>query len=172
MTDADAYALVAYLRSEIPVWNVIKPNDRASAQSLPEMPAPTGNVDPDDARGHGEYLATLMHCAACHTATDGAAFAGGAKFKLLDGRELVAPNITSDAETGIGGWTEDQIVRAVRTMTRPDGRPIEGPMARYSTVWAWLSDADARALATYIKSIGAVRTDPIAPGDSTISSQP
>ncbi|MBX3158077.1 MAG: cytochrome c [Deltaproteobacteria bacterium] len=158
MTDADAYAVAAYLRSQVPVWNVMKRNDRREVHG-PALPPPIGNIDPDDAPGHGRYLAALMHCGSCHTAPDGPAFAGGKELRLVDGGEIVAPNITSDADTGIGAWTEAQIIAAVRTMTKPDGSPIEGPMARYAGAWALLSDADARALAAYVKSLRPVRTD-------------
>ncbi|NOT33870.1 MAG: hypothetical protein HOP12_06840 [Candidatus Eisenbacteria bacterium] len=63
-------------------------------------------------------------------------------------------NLTPDVETGIGSWTEEDIVRAIRTGQRPDKSPILPPMPWPQ--FAFLSDDDAYALAAYLKSIPAV----------------
>jgi len=152
LTDDDAHALVAYLRTVPAVARRVARSDASPSLKPLELEDPAGNVDTPAL--HGEYLANLMHCAACHTPDDGRAFAGGRQFD-----KLVAPNITSDRTTGIGGWTEDDIVRAVRTMTSPDNSKIEGPMALYASAWSQLTDADAHALAAYIKSIPAIEHD-------------
>jgi mono/diheme cytochrome c family protein len=62
---------------------------------------------------HGHYMATAADCAACHTAKGGLPFAGGGALETPFGT-LLAPNITPDLATGIGGWTDDQFVDAVR----------------------------------------------------------
>src|SRR5262249_40209323 len=58
--------------------------------------------------------------------------------------------LTPDKETGIGSWTVEQIITAITTGTRPDGR-------RLSPVMAWahyanLAPSDARAIAVYLKT--------------------
>jgi hypothetical protein len=61
------------------------------------------------------------------------------------------PNLTPDAETGLGTWSEAEIMLAVREGMRPDGRqliPIM-PWPSYSA----LSDEDAKALAAYLKGL-------------------
>ena len=63
---------------------------------------------------HGRYMATAADCTACHTAPGGKPFAGGGALETPFGT-LLAPNITPDIGTGIGGWTDDQFVEAVRT---------------------------------------------------------
>src|ERR1700712_2477857 len=68
----------------------------------------------------GRYLAVLSDCAACHTAPGGQPFAGGLALQTPFGK-IVAPNITPDPETGIGNWTSEQFIAALR-----DGR---GPKA-------------------------------------------
>ena len=152
MTDTDARAVTAYLRSVPAVDHRIARSDASPSLKPLELEVPAGNVDTPAL--HGEYLANLMHCAACHTPDDGRAFSGGTTFDTL-----VAPNITSDRATGIGAWTENDIVRAIRTMTVPDGSKIEGPMALYASAWSQLTDADAHAVAAYIKSIPAIEHD-------------
>lgn len=62
---------------------------------------------------HGRYMAIAGDCAACHTGNGGQPFAGGGALQTPFGT-LLAPNITPDVETGIGGWTDDQFVNAVQ----------------------------------------------------------
>jgi hypothetical protein len=65
------------------------------------------------------------------------------------------PNLTSDRETGLGAWSKDDIVKAVRTGVRPDGRQLVPvmPYPHYSK----LTDTDAQALAAYLKSLKPIR---------------
>src|SRR5439155_7003846 len=106
----------------------------------------------------GRYLVeTIGVCGHCHTPQQvkdgrqvdlpGMHLAGGYGF---DGPVLgrwVGANITSDPETGIGGWTEVQIATAIREGRRPNGSIIGPPMpfAHYRKI----SDADAAAMAAY-----------------------
>jgi hypothetical protein len=74
-------------------------------------------------------------------------------------------NLTPDVETGIGSWSEADIVRALRNGIRPDGSTILPPMPwpNYTS----LSDADAFAIAAYLKSLKPVKhraPDRVAPG--------
>jgi mono/diheme cytochrome c family protein len=75
------------------------------------------------------------------------------------------PNITRD-ETGIGSWTEEQIIAAVRTGVRPDGRQLV-PIMPYHQ-YAALTDEDAQALARFLKTgtnpVSNEVPDPVAPG--------
>ena len=88
---------------------------------------------------------------------------------LLAGRVLpqgpgsreVVPNITPDRETGIGRWSERDIVRYLRTGSRPDGGLAQSLMAGliYSS-FSHLSGDEGRAIAAYLKSIPAVNHNP------------
>ncbi len=111
----------------------------------------------------GEYLATVMDCGGCHT---GGALAGQPDPKLhLAGSNIgfgvpglgvfYPPNLTPDRETGLGAWTEADIVRAVRTGERPDGRVL-APVMPWRN-YAALTDEDARALARHLKGLPPVR---------------
>jgi mono/diheme cytochrome c family protein len=152
MTDGDAAALVAYLRAQAPVRHEV-----ARSENLPMKPIdvaePRGSVDRvHDLHAHGEYIATLMHCAACHTPMEGSlanqAYAGGTRFG-----DVVAPNITPDRDTGIGSWSEDDIIRAVREMKDPSGHKLHPPMADYREDWAHLTGTDAHALVIFLRKV-------------------
>jgi mono/diheme cytochrome c family protein len=117
----------------------------------------------DDELSRGEYLANIMDCAGCHTT--GALLGKPDAQRYLAGSEVgfqvpglgifYPPNLTPDHETGIGSWSADDIVKAVRTGERPDGR-ILAPVMPYGH-YGKLTDPDAYALARYLKSLKPVR---------------
>jgi mono/diheme cytochrome c family protein len=129
----------------------------------PAEPASTSRLK------RGEYLVTIMDCAGCHTPgalrgqPDMNRALGGSDigFQIPDVGTFYPPNLTPDRETGLGTWSEADIIKAVRGGTRPDGRILVPIMPYHS--YAKLTDPDARALATYLKSIRAVRHKAPAP---------
>ena len=68
---------------------------------------------------------------------------------------IIVPNITPDPDTGIGKWTEADIVVGMRNGKRPDGSIIGPPMP--IPVYRELSDKDATAIAAYLLSLPPVR---------------
>jgi len=111
----------------------------------------------------GEYLATIMDCGGSHPKgaligkPDPQGYLAGSEigFQFPELGPFSPPNLTSDPETGLGRWSEADIVKAVRTGVRPDGR-ILAPVMPYNH-YGRLTDADAQALAAYIKSLKPVR---------------
>lgn len=106
----------------------------------------------------GKYLVeSVVACGNCHTPK-------GPDGKAISGRELsggdpidspvfhaIPPNLTPDLETGIGKWTEAQIVDAIRNGRRPDGLIIGPPMP--IEFYRDMSDADVHAIAVYLKQL-------------------
>lgn len=129
----------------------------------------------EDARiERGKYLVTISGCSDCHTPgtflgkPDMTRFLGGSDVGFAMPGLGVFPgrNLTPDKETGLGGWTSAQIVKAMREGVRPDGRKL-APVMPYES-FAMLSDADADAIAAFLRSIPAVRNavpGPFGPGD-------
>jgi mono/diheme cytochrome c family protein len=160
MSDADGKALVAFLRTIPAKRNKV---ERATDLKMPKIPVPppTG-AEPkkDDPVAYGGYLASLMHCVVCHTPSGpegldmARAFAGGAEFELPMFGEgaLYSSNLTPH-ETGIKGYTDAQLVEAIRGMMKKDGTPIRGPMALYQTGWYRLEDADVTAVVAFLRSL-------------------
>ena len=69
----------------------------------------------------GAYLARAGDCMACHTARGGTPYAGGRALVTPFGT-VYAPNITPDAQTGIGAWTADDFWHALHNGIGKDGR--------------------------------------------------
>ncbi|HXF60652.1 MAG TPA: cytochrome c [Caldilineaceae bacterium] len=98
----------------------------------------------------GEYIVTLSGGCGCHFNRDLGGLAGGNDFEG-DFGVVYARNITPDPDTGIGNWSEDEIVNAIRLGQRPDGSQLHPimPYARFSV----LSDVEAHAVAAYLLSL-------------------
>ncbi|MFL9908166.1 c-type cytochrome [Paraburkholderia sp. RL17-337-BIB-A] len=102
----------------------------------------------------GEYLARAGDCVACHTAPRGKLFAGGLAMDTPFGT-LYSPNITPDAQYGIGTWSEDAFFKMMRTGRTPDGTLLYPamPIAQYTKV----TREDSDAIFAYLKSVTPVR---------------
>ena len=168
VTRDDADALYAYLRSLAPVRqrNLAHElrfpyNQQAMLAGWRLLYFKPGVQQPDPRRSpawnRGAYLVEgLGHCSACHSERNrlGAAghdLSGG----LIPAVGWYAPSLTSDAEAGLGQWDERHIVQLLRTGVSPQGA-VFGPMAevvRHSL--QHLSEADAGAMAVYLKSLPA-----------------
>jgi mono/diheme cytochrome c family protein len=106
----------------------------------------------------GKYLmSSIVACGNCHTpkGPSGRAIAdkelsGGGEFDAPV-FHAVSPNITPDKETGIGNWTDDQIVNAIRNGKRPDGTTIGPPMP--IGFYRGMSDTDVHAIVAYLRSV-------------------
>lgn len=119
--------------------------------------APAIAADPQIERGR--YLASFSGCFDCHTPgyffgkPDMARYLGGSDvgFEIPGLGVFVGPNLTPDKDTGLGNWTIEQIVTALQTGARPDGRELAPIMPWRS--FAKLTQQDVRAIAVYLKSL-------------------
>ena len=102
----------------------------------------------------GAYLARAGDCVSCHTAQDGAPFAGGLRLDTPFGY-MLSPNITPDPATGIGRWTEAEFTRALRHGVNRDGKDMYPTMP--FDFYTRVTDADVAALYAYLKTIKPVR---------------
>jgi|SRR5208282_2071621 len=121
----------------------------------------------------GKYLVVLAGCNDCHTPgfflgnPDNARYLGGSDvgFEIPGLGVFPGRNITPDKETGIGNWTTEQIVTALTTGKRPDGRML-APIMPYPS-FVNLTKEDALAIAAFLQSVPAVKNEvagPFAPG--------
>lgn len=161
ISDRDMGALIAFLKQAAPVdlehpTPSVGPVGRAlyMAGVVPLVPAeliahdsPRPDAPPAGPTAeYGAYLATT--CTGCH----GNSFSGGP----IPGAPPDMPvptNITSDAETGIGDWTEDDFFVSLREGKRPDGTELD-PFMPYRLT-KHMTDDEIRALWLYLRTIPA-----------------
>jgi len=113
----------------------------------------------------GEYLVkSVASCFHCHTEHDlsnpefpriEAKLGSGWAMPIPELGSVIAPNITPDPETGIGSWTDDEVLRAIQEGVTKDGRALF-PIMPYMN-FAKLDDEDAASIVAYIRSIPPVK---------------
>ncbi|MFO1270766.1 MAG: c-type cytochrome [Rubrivivax sp.] len=133
-----AAALGLALLLALAVWVLDRPGD------LP--PPAAGPADP----ARGEYLARVGHCAGCHTARGGAAYAGGGAVATPFGT-VYAANLTPDPATGIGRWTEQDFRRALHEGRGSGGRRLV-PACPYPN-FTRVDAADLRDLYAWLRTL-------------------
>ena len=111
-------------------------------------------LTPDAA--HGETVFWAAGCASCHKAEgsdNSLELPGGLRFKT-DFGTFVAPNISSDPDTGIGAWTQAEFAAAVLNGTSPDGSHYY-PAFPYAS-YARMSDGDVADLWAFMQTLPAL----------------
>ncbi|WP_267555125.1 cytochrome c [Rhizobium rhizogenes] len=168
LTDADIHDLYTYLQHGIdPVDTVPKPtalpfpmNIRLSMMAWNLLFLGSGNSEADATQSaewnRGKYLADgAAHCSTCHTPR-------GFLMQELSSHYLgggqvgpwYAPNITSDAISGIGSWSKDELARYLATGSLPGKAQAAGSMGEaIEHSFSHLTPDDISAIATYIKTV-------------------
>lgn len=132
----------------------VRPTSQERVRSLPERVA------------RGSYLVNqAMSCGACHTTREGAFALTGERADMYlagnvlelpkNGIKVWIPNLTSDVETGLGGWSDDEIMRAIRDGVGQDGH-LMFPLMPFSS-FRYVSDEDLRAIVAYLRSVPPVK---------------
>jgi mono/diheme cytochrome c family protein len=170
MSDDDAKAIVAYLRTINSVHNEV-PESKYKIPLQPQVSAKGHNAPPkSDKVAYGGYLVNaIAHCFECHSTPDehgepdlaGHLGAGGFPLPIWPeastkpGTVIYLLNITPDQETGIGTWSDDQIKRAITEGIDKDGKQLFllMPFANFKTMT--LEDLDA--IVAYLHTIKPIR---------------
>jgi len=176
LSDQDLHSIIAYLRSDAPELAASTKQQPISQPSFlakflahvafKPLPFPTGPIVAPpitDKVAYGKYLSTAkVDCYGCHSANFKSTndmvpelsegyFGGGNAMPDLEGKMIYTRNLTPDKATGIGNWTEEQFIKAVRFGQR-DGKPaLRYPMLPFpemtdeevSTIWAYLQTIPA-----------------------------
>ncbi len=172
MADADISALFAYFQTVPPIEESPKKTTRLPfplnirtlmlAWNVINVPSTENRTGLTQTQQRGQYLVNnLEHCGTCHTPRN--LTQGLDKDKYLSGAPLgkwYAPNITPDKDSGIGRWSEGDIVTYLRTGMLDKRAYAGGPMAEavaHST--RYLSNSDLSAMAAYLKVVPIIKTD-------------
>ena len=173
-TDTDLRAIKTYLFSQKPVRQVNKEHElpwylrsRASLSIWKMLFFKPGAFQPQPdqsaAWNRGAYLVTAVaHCGECHTPRN---FLGGFKKSRrfagnpdgVDGADT--PNITPDKKTGIGKWSQSDLVEYLETGAMPDGDYAGDAMAEViDNSLSHLTKDDRKAIAVYVMSLPSVES--------------
>ncbi len=180
VTRADSDAIFSYLLSVAPVHQKNRPhelrfpyNNRDLLLGWRALYFTEGEfvADPKQSSqwNRGAYLVQgLGHCAMCHTAIN--ALGGSSESKAFEGgmipnQHWYAPSLTSNREAGLGDWSIKDISDLLQVGVSHRAT-VYGPMAEvvYDSL-QHLSDADAEAMAVYLKALPQRNSEP-APSSS------
>jgi len=176
MSEGDADAIVAYLRTVPPIAHMVPPNqaphDNVAAPMVrwpkEDLPRPQPEYVQKAAAERGRYIAaSLGTCIECHTPrkADGTsdtarAFRGGLNYQrdeLLLPAAFFPPVISSANLTphsdGLAGWTVADVVKALKDGRDREGNSLCPPMAGGMGAFGGLSQADAEDIAHYLLSL-------------------
>ncbi len=174
MADEDIAAIIVYLRSNDEAVRA----DQTTAgitkltfigkayMNLKAKPTPYKTdvklPDADNRAAMGYYLVDNLGCFHCHSGkltslnylypdqTKGY-LAGGIKFKDEKGNVVRAANITLDKNTGIGNYTREQFLKAMKEGITPEGEKLQPPMPKFTM----LKNAEIDAIYAYLQTIPA-----------------
>ncbi len=149
MDREDIESLVAYMRSMKPIENEVPERSlhfpmQLIVRTIPTAPSHAPRPPESDRVAYGRYLANAASCGDCHTQIDdrgeflpGMAFAGGMTFRFAVGGLVRSANITPDADTGIGTWTEAQFVQKFEAFENEPATALSEAEQRENTVMPW-----------------------------------
>jgi len=176
VTRADSDAIYAYLMSVQPVKQKNRPhelrfpfNKRELLIGWRTLYFKEGEYQPDPKQSEqwnrGAYLVEgLGHCSMCHTAIN--ALGGSKESKEFEGgmipnQNWYAPSLTSNREAGLGDWELKDIADLMQVGVSKRAT-VYGPMAEvvYNSL-QYMTDADAEAMAVYLKSLPKRDADPL-----------
>ncbi len=163
-TDAEMWDLANYVVSmgRKPVWAMS--GDEITA--LYAQQAAEAKADPVK---RGQYLVETQACAVCHSPMDGNGrilpgmkLAGGQLIRIVPFGDFPTSNLTSDKETGLGNWTDDQIKNAITRGVLRDGSRLP-PFPMDWSAFSAMTPDDLNAMVAYLRSVPAVsnRVPPI-----------
>ncbi|MBZ4418099.1 c-type cytochrome [Myxococcus sp. RHSTA-1-4] len=149
--------LCACKREAPPAAPATPPATATTAKTAPTAPAVSAA-----ALERGRYLVEhVLACGSCHSERDWSRYGGPVTGAPLSGAcwdeswelpgRVCAPNITSDPEHGIGRWTDEELMRALRDGTGRDGKTLF-PLMPF-LLYRELSDADARAVIAWLRQV-------------------
>jgi mono/diheme cytochrome c family protein len=160
MSDDDVKAVVAYLRTVEPVHNEVAESEwNIPQQAMPPakgLPAPPKS----DKVAYGGYIVNaLAHCFECHTPMGENGIpdmanrmgAGGFEIRLAPEMTVMTANITPDPETGIGNWSDEDIIKAMTKAVDPDGQKLSPPMP--FPFFSNMTQEDLEAVVAYLRTI-------------------
>jgi mono/diheme cytochrome c family protein len=118
----------------------------------PLIPVPASGqaIPARDLAAQGKYVFGAAGGCGCHTEKGGSLNSGGRRYDGPFGT-VFSSNITPDRQTGIGGWTDEQIITAIRLGRRPNGERLI-PVHPYP-VFNGMAEQDLRALVAFLRSV-------------------
>jgi len=169
MDEQDIKSIIAYIRTLAPIKNQV-PESKSDfpmnfiINTIPHKASFTKLPPKTDVINYGKYLTNAASCIDCHTQFEkgslvaGTEFGGGREFPFPDGSIVRAANISSDEETGIGGWDDETFVSIFKAHS--DSATINTKLnpGDFNSIMPWtmygkMNEEDLKAIFAYLKTV-------------------
>lgn len=169
MDEEDIYSIITYIRSLQAINNEVQErsvdfpmniiiNTIPAKASFTKLPIKT------DVLNYGKYLVNAAACKECHTRfekgqlVEGTEFGGGREFPFPNGDMIRSGNISPDASTGIGSWSEEMFLSLFHK--RSDSLTLNTKLGsgEFNTIMPWtmygkMNDEDLKAIYAYLRTV-------------------
>jgi hypothetical protein len=174
MAEDDVHAMVAYIRTLKAIENTTPARTlnfpmNLITRTIPGHASFTQRPSPSDKVAYGAYMVNAALCSDCHTPIDdrgqplpGLDFSGGQVFRHpVTHYRAVTANITPDADTGIGSWTEQQFIDKFKGFETPTDAELTPAELRQNTMMPWrqfagMTREDLSAIYAYLRTVKSV----------------
>jgi mono/diheme cytochrome c family protein len=179
MADEDINSVIAFLRSDDPMVAATPTPDKPCEPSFlakflatiafKPLPMPEQKIEMPDTNNAielGKYLVFNLECFSCHSADyktndymnpeKSVGFMGGGNKPLnMEGKVMVTQNLSPDDETGIGRWTQERFINALKNGIMENQPSLRFPMVPF----VYLTDQEAKAIYAYLRTVPPVKNN-------------
>lgn len=169
MDEEDIKSIIAYIRTLAPIKSQV-PESKSDfpmnfiINTIPHKASFTKLPPKTDVINYGKYLTNAASCVECHTRFEkgslvaGTEFGGGREFPFPDGSIVRAANISSDEETGIGGWDDETFVSLFKAHSDSATLNTKLNLGDFNSIMPWtmfgkMHDEDLKAIFAYLKTV-------------------
>jgi len=175
MDEEDIKSIIAYIRTLAPIKSQV-PESKSDfpmnfiINTIPHKASLTKLPPKTDVINYGKYLTNAASCVECHTKIEkgslvaGTEFGGGREFPFPDGSIVRAANISSDEETGIGGWDEETFVGLFHAYSDSTTLSTKLNPGDFNSIMPWtmfgkMNDEDLKAIFAYLKTVKPIQNE-------------
>jgi len=169
MDEEDIKSIIAYIRTLPPIKSQV-PESKSDfpmnfiINTIPHEASFTKLPPKTDVINYGKYMTNAASCVECHTKIDkgslvaGTEFGGGREFLFPDGSVVRSANISSDEETGIGGWDDETFVSLFKAHSDSATLNTKLNPGEFNSLMPWtmygkMNDEDLKAIFAYLKTV-------------------
>lgn len=169
MDREDLYAIIAYIRTLPAIEHQVSASKadfpmNFIINTIPQKATYGTKPDTADKVAYGQYMFNAAACGDCHTKQEkgqkiaGMELAGGFEFMLPSGGKAISANLTPDAETGLGNWSEQQFIQAFKRFANAPDALAHVEQGSFNTVMPWsmyagLTETDLSAIYAYLRTV-------------------
>ena len=175
MDEEDIKSIIAYIRTLKPIASNV-PESKSDfpmnfiINTIPHEPSFTKLPPKTDVVNYGKYLTNAAACIDCHTKFEkgslvaGTEYGGGREFPFPDGSIVRSANISSDEETGIGGWDDETFVSLFKAHSDSATLNTQLNPGDFNSIMPWtmygrMTDEDLKAIFAYLKTVPPIKNE-------------